>query len=285
MLKAQNLLVRYPNLEVLYRKHTDSLSLSELKAIRRLAASIEAILIKPDDDLLPTSASEIFRHFASGNALIVRNRENNEVVGFTGYVHRLTKEHVNEYGLAEETFGMCELYCIAIDRSYQKGKIGTLIAYKLAATALEKGKNDLMSFITYQEAVVRLSRAAVGMLKEDGIEIKIRAFAGEELPMLFTFLTFANPDARDRAGKLRYTEDDIRRTEETNPRFNVDKGVLTAVNGYLAGTSSANFTLAGANLMFFSHPEEAQKTDYELRRVFGNSATLKVALRETGYSI
>lgn len=122
------------------------------------------------------------------------------------------------------------------------------------------------------------------MLRQDGVGISFKAFGGEELPMLYPFLTFANPTIMEE-GKLRYTAEDIQRIEETNPRWEVKRGILAAVNNYLSSKNSVSFSLEGVNMMFVSNPEEAHRTNDALLRVFGNVETLKEVLTKTGYTI
>ena len=275
MTRIESILARYPDLKLLSRDPGRKYTLSDLRASFQVARSVEKGLIMPDEHLLPTTAREIFRDLVTGNALIVYG-DDSKAVGYTAYTHRLTREFKISHGMQEKTYGMCELYCIVIGEEYRNGRMGTTLAYELAAQALKKGKNDTMSFITFQVPVVKLARGALGLLKQDGIEVEIKAFSCEQLPFLSLFLTFANPN--------KYTPEDLQRIEETNPRWKADSEVLAGVNDYLSNRGNPSFSLDG-NMIYISSPEEAEKTDAALKKTFGNRDSLKEALVEIDYSI
>lgn len=281
--KLQKILDKYPNLEVLVK---DAKSLHRLDdgKLKTLAESVSQRLILPDEHLLPTSPPEIIRDFEKGNAIIIADRKSGQAVGFTAYIDRLTARFKVDSGLTENVSGMSELYCVVVDKEYHGRSIGTTIASELISKHY-KETQDITSFITFQEQVVRLFRRASDSLKKDGLNISFRAFSGEELPMLYQFLTLANPKIMDESGKPRYTQEDIQRIEETNPKWKVEKGILTAVNRYLSGKSSARFDLDGVNMMFISNPEDAHRTNTELVKVYGDVNTLKEVLINIGFSI
>lgn len=247
----------------------------------RISESVEKRLIIPDKNLPPTSAFEVSEHWLQGNAIIIR--DGYEALAYTAYTERLNWDLKVRLGLSDEAHGLSELYCVVVDKDHRGNGMGTTIVYELIRKHYEETK-DITSFITHQEGVVALFSRVSKVLAEEGLNITFGVFSGEQLPMLYPFLTLVNPKTKV-DGRPRYTPEDIRRIEETNPRFRVRAGVLAAVNNYLSGRGPASFDLEGTNMMFVSNLEEAMRTDAELKKIFTNTNTLKEALIDNGYSI
>ena len=285
--RVQDVLAENPNLRVLSKdaKWVGFSGDAVLNLVKNLSDHVEKRLIAPDDHLLPTTAAEVVEHFTLGNAIVVADNLSfnslalgtkvRKAVAYTAYMDRFGQDIKNKLRVEGGVPSMAELYCVVVDEKHREKGLGTAIVHELMRDHILTNK-DITTFVTFQEKVVALFKRASDLLREDGMSITFRAFSGGELPMLYQFLTLANPH--------KYSSEEIARIDGTNPLWRIERGILTDVNQYLLGNGSS-FDLKGTNMFFISDVEKAYQADAALSKRFGNSNVLKEVLIGLEYTI
>ena len=250
-----------------------------------LATSVNQRLIFHPDNLeilLPTTVSQIYKDLMRGDAIIVA-KDNGEAVAFVAYTPRLGPDLKKDLGLGKDVYGMSELYCVVADKEHSKGSMGITLVRQLVLmhqeVSMEAGIKEFSAVVTFQEGVVALARRTTDILRrEHGMPSDMRVFAGQEIPRLFKFMTYANPDLN--------SQEDIDRINGTNPALKVGKKTLASVNDYISGGSVTNkINLQNTSMLMLSNAAEAFKTEAALREKFYHISDLERELRVLKYTV
>ncbi len=278
--RLQSVIDANPDLKVFFRGglHSRIMDAIDVAVVtnRGLAGSVANGLIAPDKHLLPTTESEVLEHWMIGDAIIVSDKKYETAKAYTANMPRFGEVIKSQLKVDKDIPELTEHYCVVVDKEDREKGLGTAIVYELLRNH-QRVAEDITTFVTFQDTVVRLFGKASKWLREDGMNITFRAFGGEELPMLYPFLTLANPH--------KYSAEEIEGIEGTNPVFKVDGKVLQAVNQFLSGKEYVSFSLNDTNMFFISDVEKAYQADAALKKAFVTPDTLKEALISLEYTI
>ena len=188
-----------------------------------------------------------------------------------------------DLGLGKDVYGMSELYCVVADKEHSKGSVGITLVRQLVVMHQEAnmaaGIKEFSAIVTFQEGVVALARRTTDILRREyGMQSEMRVFAGQEIPRLFKFMTYANPDLN--------SQEDIDRINGTNPALKVGNRTLVPINNYISGGSVANkISLQNTSMLMLSNAAEAFKTEAALRERFYHISDLEKELRRLKYTV
>jgi hypothetical protein len=251
-----------------------------------VARSIKDQLInapKNVEILLPTPTLKIHDHLnGNGGTAIALVKTTGEAVAYAAYEERIGPAMMTKLGLNKDISGMAEFYCLVVNEEYSKGSMGIKLVQDLVlmrrAAVGEVDEKEFTVVVTNEPPIISFGRRTSELYsRSTGTSQHMTVFAGQEVPMLYLFETFPNPNF--------YSKEDIKRIEGTNPARVVRPKLLMPMLRYASGDSLRKFDMGGNSIMLVSDAKEALRTEAALREKFGTEHNLKKFFLREDYTI